>query len=156
MLVSQLCLTLCNPIDCPCQAPLWMGILQAGILEWVSMPSSRGSSQPRDQTQVSCIAGKFFTVWATTETYIGSQILYHRGSRWLSGKESACSAGDTSSVPGSGRSCGGGHGNPLQYSCLENPMDRGGWWTTDHRVTKSQTPLKQLSMHARTLIQVNL
>ena len=47
--------------------------------------------------------------------------------RWLSGKESACSAGavgDTGSVPGWGRSPGGGHGNPLQYSCLENPMDR--------------------------------
>ena len=47
------------------QAPLSMGILQAIILEWVAMPSSRGSSQPRHQTQVSCIAGRFFTVWAT-------------------------------------------------------------------------------------------
>ena len=42
-------------------------ILQARILEWVAMPSSRGSSQPRDQTQVSCIAGRFFTIWATRE-----------------------------------------------------------------------------------------
>ena len=55
--VTQLCLALCNPIDCRSQAPLWMGILQAGILEWVAMPFSRGSSQPRDGTQVSCIAG---------------------------------------------------------------------------------------------------
>ena len=47
------------------QAPLSMGILQARILEWVAMPSSRGSSQPRDQIQVSHIAGRFFTVWAT-------------------------------------------------------------------------------------------
>ena len=54
---------------------------------------------------------------------------------------------DTSSVPGPGRSPGGGHGNPLQYSCLENPVDRGAWQTTVHRVTKSQTRLKQLSMH---------
>ena len=44
------------------QAPLSMGILQARILEWVTMPSSRGSSQPRDRTQASCIAGRFFTV----------------------------------------------------------------------------------------------
>jgi len=45
-----------------CQAPLSMGILQARILEWVAMPSSRGSSQPRDQTQVSHIAGRFFII----------------------------------------------------------------------------------------------
>ena len=58
---------------------------------------------------------------------------------WLSSKESACNAGDASSIPGLGRSLGGGHGNPLQYSCLENPMDRGAWWATVHRVAKSQT-----------------
>ena len=46
------------------------GILQAGILEWVAVPSSRGSSPPRDRTQVSCIAGRFFTIWATRETHI--------------------------------------------------------------------------------------
>ena len=47
--------------------------------------------------------------------------------RWLSGKESACNAGDTGLILGFGRSPGEGHGNPLQYSCLENPMDRGAW-----------------------------
>ena len=76
----------------------------------------------------------------------------HGGLPWcLSGKESICqcktkktlpaSAGDrrdAGSVPGSGRS-GGGHGNPLQGSCLENPMDRRAWWATVHGVTKSQT-----------------
>ena len=46
---------------------------------------------------------------------------------------------DTGSILGSGRSPGGGHGNPLQYSCLENPMDRGAWWAIVHRVAKSQT-----------------
>ena len=53
------------------QAPLSMGILQARILEWLAMPSSRVSSQPRDQTQVSCIAGRFFTIWAmnSSNTY---------------------------------------------------------------------------------------
>ena len=57
------------------------------------------------------------------------------------GKESACNAGDLGLIPGLGRSPGGGHGNPLQYSCLENPMDRGAWQATDHEVPKSQTQL---------------
>ena len=55
------------------------------------------------------------------------------------GEESAFNAGDLSSIPGSGRSPGEGNGNPLQYSCLENSMDRGAWWATVHGVTKSQT-----------------
>ena len=62
------------------------------------------------------------------------------------GKESACSAGDTGdvgSIPGSGRSPEEGNGNLLQYSCLENPMDRGAWWATVQRVAKSW---KKLSM----------
>ena len=52
---------------------------------------------------------------------------------------SAGDARDTDSIAGSGRSPGGGHGNPLQYSCLENPMDRGTWWAMVQGVTKSQT-----------------
>jgi len=50
---------------------------------------------------------------------------------------------DTGSILRSGRSPGGGHGNPFQYSCLENYMDRGAWWATVHGATKSQTQLKQ-------------
>ena len=64
-------------------------------------------------------------------------------------KNPPASAGDrrdTGSIPGSGRSPGGGHGNPLQYSCLENPMDRGAWQATVHGVAKSQIRLKRLSM----------
>ena len=57
------------------------------------------------------------------------------------GKESTCSARDLGSIPGLGRSPGEGHGNPLQYSCLENPMDRGAWRATVHRVSKSRTLL---------------
>ena len=60
--VTQSCPTLCDPIDYTVH-----GMLQARILEWVSLPFSRGSSQPRDQIQVSCIAGGFFTSWATRE-----------------------------------------------------------------------------------------
>ena len=50
--------------------------------------------------------------------------------------------GDVGSLPGSGRSLGGGHGNPLQYSCLENAMNRGAWWASVHRVAKDRTQLK--------------
>ena len=51
----------------------------------------------------------------------------------------AVEAGDVGSIPGSSRSLGGGNGNPLQYSCLENPLDRGAWWATVHEVIKSET-----------------
>ena len=64
---------------------------------------------------------------------------------WLSSKESVCksgAAGDVGLIPGSGRSPGGGHGNPLQYSCLKNPMNRGVWQGLVHRVAKSRTLLK--------------
>ena len=57
-------------------------------------------------------------------------------------KESACNAGDLSSIPGSGRSPGEGNGYPLQYSCLENSMDGGAWQDTVHGVTKSRTRLR--------------
>ena len=56
----------------------------------------------------------------------------------LSGKESACSAGDLDLIPGLGGSPGGKHGNPLQFSCLENPMDKGAWQDTVHGTAKSQ------------------
>ena len=94
-LVAQLCPTLFDPMDEAHKASLSMGILQAGVLEWVAMPSSKGSSQPRDRT-----------------------LGFPGGS---AGKESVCNAGDLGLIPGLGRSPGGGHGNPLQYSCLENP-----------------------------------
>ena len=55
-----------------------------------------------------------------------------------SGKESACNAGDSGSIPELERSPGGGHGNPLEYSCLENPIDRGAWWDTVHGVAKNR------------------
>ena len=62
-------------------------------------------------------------------------------------KNLSASVGDKGSVPGSGRSPGGGNGNPLQYSRLENPMDRGAWWAIVHGVAKSQT---RLSVHTHT------
>ena len=59
-------------------------------------------------------------------------IKHKMGNRGSDCKESACNAGDLSSIPGSGRFPGKGNGYPLQYSCLENPMDRGVWWAADH------------------------
>ena len=63
-LVPQSGLTLCDPVDCSPPGFSVHGILQARILEWIAIPFSRGSSQPGDRIQVSCIAGRFFTVWA--------------------------------------------------------------------------------------------
>ena len=59
-----------------------------------------------------------------------------------SGKESSCNAGDQGSIPGSGRSPGEGNGNPLQYSCLENPRDGGAWWAAVYGVAQVRTQLK--------------
>ena len=67
VLVAQSCSTLCDPMDCSLPDSSVHGILQAGILDWVAIPSPGESSQPRDQTQVSCIMGRFFTIWATRE-----------------------------------------------------------------------------------------
>ena len=78
-------------------------------------------------------------------TYIGKESekkniyipTYYLGlPRWLSGKESTCQAEDAGSIPGLGRFPGERIGNPLQYSCLRNLMDRGAWWATVHRVTR--------------------
>ena len=65
--VAQSCPTLWDPVDCSPPGSSIHGILQARILEWVDIPFSRGSSWHRDQTQVSCIAGRFFTIWVTRD-----------------------------------------------------------------------------------------
>ena len=67
--VSQSCLTICDPMDCSPSGSSVHGILQVRILEWVAISFSRGSSQPRDWTQVSHIAGRFFNLWATREDH---------------------------------------------------------------------------------------
>ena len=104
-------------MDCSLPGSSVHGIFQARILEWVAISFSRGSSWPRNWTGVSCVPA-------------GSE-----------GKASACNVGDLGLIPGLGRSSGEGNGNPLQYSCLENPMDRGAWWATIHGVAKSRTRL---------------
>ena len=92
------------------QAPLSMGIFQARILEWVAMPSSRGSSPPRDWTQVSCIAGSFFTIWTTREAqeyWRGPRILPSPGDLPNPGIELGSFALQVDSLPVelSGKSC---------------------------------------------------
>ena len=64
------------------------------------------------------------------------------------GKASACNVGDPGSIPGLGRSPGEGNGHPLQYSCLENPMDGGAWWATVHGFGKSRTRLSNFTFTA--------
>ena len=70
VLVAQSCLTLCSTMDCSLPGSSVHGLLQAKILEWLAIPFSRASFWPRDQTWVSCIAGRFFTVWATREAHM--------------------------------------------------------------------------------------
>ena len=114
--VAQPCLTLCDPLDCSLPGFSVHGIFQARVLECVAISFSRGSSRPRDWTQVSHIVGRCFTLWATRKA--------------LDGKESGCNAGDLGLVLESGWSPGKGNGYLLQYSCLENPMGRGAWQAT--------------------------
>ena len=78
--VAQSCSALCDPVDCSPPGSSIHGILQARVLEWVAMSFSRGSSQPRDWTQVSRIAGRRFTIWA-----INSQIQYLTASNYTTG-----------------------------------------------------------------------
>ena len=70
VLVALLYPTLCKPMDCSLPGSPVHRILQARIMEWVTIPFSRGSSQPRDRTQVLCIADRFFTTWATREALL--------------------------------------------------------------------------------------
>ena len=135
VLVAQSCPTFCDPMDCIPPGSSVRGILQTIILEWVSIPFSRGSSWPRNQTQVSCTPGRFFTIRLTREAssfihvvacvkiffflknFYCSSMGFPCGS---DSKESACNEGDLGLIPGFGRCPGGGHGKWLQYYCLEN------------------------------------
>ena len=109
------------------------GILQDRILEWVASPFSRASSQPRNGTQVSCIAGGVFTNWAIKEAL---RVLMVKKKNLPS---NAGDARDVGSILVSRSSPRVGNGKSLQYACLENSMNRGAWQATVHGATKSQT-----------------
>ena len=87
--------------------------------------------------------------WSHHRDYLGHEDLFCSSFVGFPGgsevKVSACNAGGLGSIPGSGRSPGEGNGNPLQYSCVENPMDGGAWWATVHGVAKSWTRLSDLT-----------
>ena len=97
--------------------------------------------------------------WAVFRTYYLVIDIYKGFPWWLRGKESTCNTratGDAGSIPGWDRSPRVGHGNLLQNSCQENPKDRGAWQATVHRVAKSRTRLKKLSMHSHVCTKQNL
>ena len=99
-------------------------------------------------------SNKSYILWLYPINIITSSCLPDPRVSWFNGiywqygsevKASACNAGDLGSIPGSGRSPGERNGNPLQYSCLENPMDRGAWWATVHGVANGQTRLSDFT-----------
>ena len=128
VLVSQFYPTLHEPMDYSLPGSSVHGIFLSRMLEWVAIPFSRGSSQPRNWNWVSHVAGRFFTAWLTRAFQVALVV-------------NVGDIIDSGSIPGLGRS-GGVHGNPIQYSHLENPIDRGAWRVTVHGVVKSRTRLK--------------
>ena len=114
----------CDPRNCSplCSSVHW--ISQARILEWVAISLSRGSSWSRDQIHVSYIAGRFFTTEPPGKPHAAL------GGPHIQREE--------------------GNGAPLQYSCLENPMDGGAWWAAVYGVVQSRTWLKRLSSSSST------
>ena len=123
------------------------GISQARILEWVAISFSSESSQPRDQTQVPHSVCGFFTAELPGKPNLVMLVV----------KNSPINAGDsrdTGSVPGWERSPGGGHDNPLQYSCLKNPMDRGAWRAMVYRAAESD--MTEDTEHADMHVQIGL
>ena len=132
-----------RPMDCSLPGSSIHGIFQARVLEWVPLPSPL-----------------FLVTHTQFWLYLHLRhILIHLTCKpgfpgGTSGKESTCQCGKRKRCgldPWSERSPGGGHGNPLQYSCLENPMDRGTWWATVHGVSKSRTWVRWLSSHSHNL-----
>ena len=148
MIVAQSCLTPCDPMDCIPPDSYVCGIFQARILECVAIPFSRGSSWPRDQTCVSCIAGDSLLPEPLGKPLCIQVMINIPGSP--GDKESPASAEDTRNVgliPGSEKSPGKGNGTPLQYFCLENSMDWGACWATVLGATKSRIWLRKVHTH---------
>ena len=99
----------------------------------------------------SCLCSFFFSCTMFLScVYFASAFPFWQFPYGSNGKECTWNEGDPGLMPESERSSGEGNGSPLQYPCLENSMDRGVWWAMVHKVSKSQTWLKQLSKHACT------
>ena len=117
---------LCDPIDCSPPGSFVHGILQARILEWVTFPPPGDLLEQRIKpTSLSSpsLAGWFFPDCSAVNNQLAS-------------------GRDLGSIPGSGKTPGGRHGNPFQYSCLENPMDKGAWQATVHGVAKESDTIE--------------
>ena len=140
--VAQSCPSLCDLMDRSLPGSSVLGIFQTRILEWIAIFSSKGSSQLRIQNHVSHISyigGGFFTIFplvygisSCTTSLSKFGVVIFKILDILIGQ----SLGWEDLVPGSGGSPGEGSGNPLQYSCLGNPMDRGAWWAIVHGDSK--------------------
>ena len=159
----QSCPTLCNPRDSSPPGSPVPGILQARTLEWVAIFFSNAwkwKVKVKSLSRVRLLANP----WTASRVQI--QVLLPTSSQlWVflclsylivgttasggsDGKVSTYNVGDLGSISGSGRSSGEGNDYPLQYSCLENPMDGGAWWATVHGVTNSRTQLSNFtSLH---------
>ena len=133
---AQSCLTLGHPQTIALQAPLSLGFPREEYWNGLLPCPPPGDPPTLGTESISlaypALAGKFFTIVPP-----GKPLL--TGSS--DSEESACNVGDLGSIPGLGRSTGEGNGNPLQYSCLQNPMDRGSWWATVHGAEKRWTGL---------------
>ena len=136
----QSCPTLCDPIDSsPLGSPI-PGILQTRILEWVAISFSNAWKwKVKSLCRVRLLATPWTAAYKGPPSMGFSRQEYWNGVPlpsplpwWVSGKESACNAGDLSSILGLVRSPGEGNGNPFQYSFLENSIESGGLWATVH------------------------
>ena len=124
----------------------WPSGLTARMM-WM-WPTSLVTKQPRSFPD-SPTSGRVWWRWSDWQIRFQDLASFMGLPGWLSGKEFTCNAGTTGNagwIPWSRKSPGGGHGNPLQYLCLENPMCKGAWGCTVHGVTKSWTQLKWLNM----------
>ena len=133
-------------MDCSPQDFSVHGISQARILEWVAISLSRGLPHPGIEPESLALQADSLPTEPPGKPYISIDlnicIYVYINIGFPSdsvGKETTCNAGDSGSISGCRRSPGEGNGSPLEYSCLENPMDRGAWQVTVHGVSKSQT-----------------
>ena len=134
VLVAQSCPALCYPTDCSPPGFSVHGILQARILECIAIPFSRGTSQPRDRTLGSCIAGRFFTIWAPGKFFFvygfSLIVVAHSVKNLPAMQENWVQSLGWEDTLEKGVYL-------FQYSCLENSVDRGAWQATVHGVAKS-------------------
>ena len=151
----QSCPTPCDPLDCSPPGSSVHGIFQARILEWVVVPSSRRTSRSRIKhvsAMSAALTGGFFTTRGTWETHLYVHLYVY--TLFILTCTFILPHGLGFYYPGS-ECLGEGNGNPLQYSCLENSVDRGAWWAAVYGVAQSRTRLKWLSSSSSSRMSSN-